>query len=169
MRAREFIALQIGRQRWVADSALQGLTEEQLNWTPPGETNTIGTILLHVTGTDDRFVNVLARGGQAVWERDNWAERVGFPGIPGRAGFWAEANAHPFALSPLLAYQAAVRASLDEYVAALTDEELSRTMQALGSEQPIAAILGLVVVHQAHHFGEIAALKGAQGVKGLPF
>lgn len=169
MQMKEFIAAQIGTQRWIADSVLRDLTEEQLNWSPPGATNTIATILLHVTGTDDTFVNVRARGGATVWESGNWSERVGFPGIPGRAGYWAEANDHAFALAPLLEYMAAVRASLDDYVATLTDEELSRMVQALGNEQPIAAVLALVVVHAAGHFGEIAALKGAQGAKGLPF
>ena len=75
MRAGDFIALQIGRQRWLADSVLQDLTEEQLNWSPPGATNTIATILLHVTGTDDTFINVLAQGRQTVWESGNWSER----------------------------------------------------------------------------------------------
>lgn len=169
MQAGDFIALQIGRQRWLADSVLQGLTDEQLNWSPPGATNTIATILLHVTGTDDTFINVLAQGQPTVWERGNWSERIGFPGFPGRAGLWDEANAHTFTLAPLVEYQAAVRASIDAYLATLTGEELARTVQALGSEQPIAAVLGLVVIHEAHHFGEIAALKGAQGIRGLPF
>ncbi len=169
MQTKDFIAKQIGSQRWIADSVMQDMTEEHLNWSPPGTANSIATILLHVTGTDDTFVNVRALGRATVWESGNWSERIGIAGTPGRGGYWDEANAATFALAPVLEYVAAVRASVDEYVASLTDEELSRLVQGIGGEQPMAAVIALIIVHAAGHFGEIAALKGAQGAKGLPF
>jgi hypothetical protein len=58
---------------------------------------------------------------------------------------------------------------VDEYIATLTDEELARKVQSIGGEQPIASVLALIVIHAAGHYGEVAALKGAQGGKGLPF
>jgi hypothetical protein len=169
MQTRDFIISSIGRQRWIADSVVQDLTEEQLNWSPPGTANSIATILLHVTGTDDTFINMRALGRPTVWESGNWSERIGIAGTPGRGGYWDEANAATFALAPILEYVTAVRASVDEYVGSLTDDELSRLVQSIGGEQPMAAVIGLIIVHAAGHFGEIAALKGAQGAKGLPF
>ena len=169
MQTKEFISKQIGLQRWIADSVLQDLTEEQLNWSPPGTANSIATILLHVTGTDDRFVNMRALGRATIWESGNWSERVGLPQPPGQAGYWDEANAKTFELAALKDYVEAVRGVIDEYVATLTDEELSRPVQGIGGEQPMAAVIGLIIVHAAGHYGEIAALKGAQGAKGLPF
>jgi uncharacterized damage-inducible protein DinB len=169
MHAKDFIATQIGTQRWIADAVLKNLTEEQLNWSPPGTANKIATILIHVTGTDDRFINMRARGQATVWDSGNWSERIGLPQPPGMAGYWDEANTSTFPLSPVLEYVAAVRASVDDYVASLTDEELARTVQAIGGEQPIAAVLALLIVHASGHYGEVAALKGAQGAKGLPF
>src|SRR3954447_7068100 len=62
MHAKDFITASIGRQRWIADAVMQDLTEEQLNWSPPGLANKIATILVHVTGTDDRFINMRALG-----------------------------------------------------------------------------------------------------------
>jgi hypothetical protein len=148
---------------------MQDLTEEELNWSPPGTANKIATILVHVTGTDDRFINLRALGKPTVWESGNWSERIGLPQPPGAGGYWAEANARNFSLDAVRGYIAAVRASVDEYVAALTDEELARMVQSIGGEQPISAVLALIVVHAAGHYGEVAALKGAQGAQGLPF
>lgn len=169
MDAKDFLQKQIGIQRALADAVIGGVTEEQANCTPPGTCNTIAAILLHVAGTDDAFTHARAQGKPLLWESGNWAERVGFPMPPGRAGYWAEANAATLSLAPILEYQAAMRAALDAYVATVTDDELARTMPSPFGEQPLYGILGLMVVHASSHFGEIAALKGAQGLKGLPF
>ena len=169
MDAKAFLQKQIGIQRALADAVIGGVTEEQANSAPPGTCNTIATILLHVTGTDDAFIHMRALAQPLLWESGNWAARVGFPMPPGRAGFWAEANAATLALAPILEYQAAMRAALDEYVAGATDDELARLVPSPFGEQPLYGVLGLLVVHASSHFGEIAALKGAQGLKGLPF
>jgi hypothetical protein len=169
MDAKTFLQGQIVTQRRVADAVLGGLTQEQMDWTPPGTANRIGTILLHLNGTDDAFINARALGRPRLWESGSWAERIGLPEPPGRAGYWDEANRTSLPLGPVLEYQAAVRAALDASMAELSDEELARLVPSPFGEQPIAGILGLLVVHAAGHFGEIAALKGAQGAKGLPF
>jgi DinB superfamily len=170
MHAKDFIATSIGRQRWIADAVMQDLTEEQLNWSPPGLANKIATILIHVTGTDGRFINLRALGKPTIWESGNWSEQLGLSQPPGGGGgSWEDANASNFSLDAVRGYITAVRASVDDYVAALTDEELARTVQSIGGEQPISAVLALLIVHAAGHYGEVAALKGTQGAKGLPF
>ena len=63
----------------------------------------------------------------------------------------------------------AVRAETDAYLAGLTPEELDRKVTTFMGELPVGAVLALFIGHQAHHLGEVSALKGAQGVKGLPF
>ena len=169
MDAKVFLQKQIGIQRALADAVIGGVTEEQANGASPGTCNTIATILLHVSGTDDAFVHARAQGKPLLWESGEWAGRIGLPMPPGRAGYWAEANAATLPLAAILEYQAAMRAALDEYVAGATDEDLARTMPSPFGEQPLYGVLGLLVVHASLHFGEIAALKGAQGLKGLPF
>ena len=69
----------------------------------------------------------------------------------------------------LLDYAAAVGAATDNYIATLTTKELDRLVPIMGQEWPVADVLALLVVHASGHLGEIAALKGIQGVKGLPF
>ena len=56
-------------------------------------------------------------------------------------------------------------------MAGLTPADLERKVDTgFIGEQTIAFVLGNIGVwHVAEHNGEIAALKGAQGLKGLPF
>jgi hypothetical protein len=117
MHAKDFIAASINRQRWVADAVLQDLTEEQLNWSPPGLANKIATILIHVTGTDDRFINMRARGQATVWESGSWSQHLGIALPPGGGGgSWEEANASNFSLEAVRGYITAVRSSVDDYI-----------------------------------------------------
>lgn len=167
--AKAFLQRQITIQRGIADAVLGDVTQAQLDWATPGTTNRIGTILLHVAGTDDAFIHARVLGRPRLWEGGNWAARVGLPQPPGRGGFWAEANAATLPLGPILEYQAAVRAAFDALVAGMDDAMLARTAPTPFGEQPFSGVLGLLVVHAAGHFGEIAALKGAQGARGLPF
>ena len=68
-------------------------------------------------------------------------------------------------------YAKAVYAATDAYVAGLPDAALARKIDTgFIGEQTVAFILSNIVAwHVAEHGGEIAALKGVQGLKGLPF
>ena len=74
-----------------------------------------------------------------------------------------------FSLAALQAYEQAVLATTETYLAALIPTDLDRTVAFIGGERPVADVLANLVVHSMGHAGEIAALKGMQGVKGLPF
>ena len=104
-----------------------------------------------------------------VWETGGWSERIGLPLPPGRGAGWEEARGTALALAPVLDYQRVVYAATDTYLANLSAEELDRQVSFIGGEQPVAQILTMLVVHTMLHSGEIAALKGLQGAKGLPF
>jgi hypothetical protein len=68
-------------------------------------------------------------------------------------------------------YAEAVFAATDAYLADLPDAGLDRKIQgATGGEYTLGwGIAILLGQHGAQHSGEIAALKGVQGLKGLPF
>jgi uncharacterized damage-inducible protein DinB len=69
----------------------------------------------------------------------------------------------------LKAYQVVVRVELDFYLDALTPEELDRRVKFWTESDPVAAVLALLFGHWTLHLGEMAALKGVFGSKGLPF
>jgi hypothetical protein len=63
-----------------------------------------------------------------------------------------------------------VQASVDGYLAGLPDSDLSRKISGPFGEQTVEwVIVTLLGTHLPQHAGEIAALKGVQGLKGLPF
>jgi hypothetical protein len=68
-------------------------------------------------------------------------------------------------------YAKAVYAATDAYVASLGPADLERKVDTgFVGEQTVGYVLGNICVgHVAEHNGEIAALKGVQGLKGLPF
>lgn len=73
------------------------------------------------------------------------------------------------AVAPVLEYAAAVHSATHDYLARLTEDELDRRVDFFGRENSVADVLTGFVSHTACHAGEIAAVKGAQGLQGLPF
>ena len=83
---------------------------------------------------------------------------------------WSRA-AKKMNLAAFREYAKAVYAATDAYVASLAEAELDRKLDTgFIGEQTVAFVLSNVLAwHAAEHNGEIAALKGAFGLKGLPF
>jgi hypothetical protein len=64
----------------------------------------------------------------------------------------------------------AVYANTDAYLATLSDADLERKIQGPAGETTLGWFLTTILAtHFPGHAGEIAALKGVQGMKGLPF
>lgn len=165
-----YIQQQIAGARRLFDAAMQNTTDEQLNWQPPAATvNPISVTALHVLGSEDAFIQQILLGQPRLWDSGGWASKIGVAEPPGRGGGWDEVRNATIAVDAVLAYQAALRAATDAYLAALTAEELERPVHVMGSERPAATILILLAHHACSHAGEIATVKGMQGIKGLPF
>jgi uncharacterized damage-inducible protein DinB len=169
MDAADFIRRQIAAVRRQVGAVLRDTTDEQLNWVPPGTANTIGATYLHLLTSEDGYVQAVILGRPRVWETGNWSETIGLSAPPGRGRNWDEIRSMAFSLAALQAYEQAVHATTETYLAALIPTELDRTVAFIGGERPVADVLASLVVHSMGHAGEIAALKGMQGVKGLPF
>jgi len=132
--------------------------------------NPILPIYAHVVFGLDSMTNQVAAGGEPLLLSGNWAERTGIA----RPSFfqtpeWSEAQ---YRLDGLRQYSDAVFASLNAYLDRATDADLDREFSSpLGGQQTTVGrfLGGLGIVHLSAHSGEIAALKGVQGLKGLPF
>jgi hypothetical protein len=70
-------------------------------------------------------------------------------------------------------YSKAVFAESEEYVASLTDEDLEKDVDmsamGMGKRKVYDFITNLISGHAYSIMGEIAVLKGIQGLKGYPF
>jgi hypothetical protein len=169
MDAREFIQIQIAAARRFNDSVMQDLADDPFNWCPPGTANPISSTFLHIVAGEDLFIQTLLQGKPRLWESQGWAARIGVQATPGRGQGWDEVRNACIPLGPLLEYQVAVRAATDAYLTTLSASELERLADFPGGARRVAEVLAILAVHILGHSGEIAAIKGTQGLKGLPF
>jgi hypothetical protein len=164
----EFIQKQYTWVKKQFDGVMQDTTEEQINWTPPGTANSIGVTLLHVAGTLDNAFQGTLQGKPSVWDSGVWGKKLGLSGLPGRVHGWDEAKSSHLASGPLMEYVNSVFNQVNTCVSGLTPPELDRVVTLYGADRPVSDLLIMQASHALMHTGEIAALKGMQGVKGLP-
>ncbi len=169
MDVKSFILQQVAAAHRLSDTAISGVTQEQFNWVPEGPLNPIKSAYLHAVASEDSFIQKIIMGKASLWDSGNWSAQIGLEMPPGPRGGWEEARAATLAVSPVLAYAEAVCEATNTYLATLTEDELDRSISLWGRESTVAVTLALLVTHLAGHAGEIAAVKGMQGVKGLPF
>lgn len=169
MDIRDYIRYQFEFGWGQVDSVMEGVTDELFNWQPPGVAHPIKASFLHLVAAEDSFVNRLFQGQPLVWVTGGWSAQIGLPYPPGQGRGWEEVLATPLSLAPILGYRDAVRQSTRAFLAGLTDADLQRPITFVHRERPLAEMLVLAVSHMTGHAGEIAALKGVQGVRGLAF
>lgn len=168
MEANMFARAQLVDVHRMVRAVLRDATDAQLAWQPPGTANSAGAAYLHLLTAEDGFVNRTLRGGPTLWDADGWAARLDVPELP-RLGDWSAVHGRAFTLEALAPYQQAVHAASLAYAEALAPADLDRPVDFLGRTVPLADVLARVTVHTCLHAGEIASLRGAQGVRGLPF
>jgi hypothetical protein len=157
---------QAGMRRMV-EMTLKEMTPDLFNWASPGTANTISATFLHFINVEDNFVQKIIQGKPSVWESENWSQKTGVEKPPSIGEDWSSFKHRAVAIQPSLDYKSAVWAATDAYMAALTNAELDRKVKFAGGERTVAEML-MLANSQAHgHAGEIAALKGVQGAKGL--
>ncbi len=169
MEVKEYIQKQLAQAHSLCDGVLAGLTDDQLNWVPPGTANTISATVMHIVGGEDSYIQGFIQGKPRLFDEGGWAARIGVSAPPRPGQPWDEYKTNKLSLAPILAYQQEVRAATDRYLAQLTPEQLDRKVNFAGRERTVGEVLTMLVGHIASHSGEVAALKGVQGAKGLPF
>ena len=146
--------------------------EELLNRNPPDATITsIASIYAHIVFGEDAIIRALFQGKPVLYQDQGWASKTGvpFPGFPPTISpEWAATV--KMDLPAFQAYARAVFAAEDAYLAGVSGAEFGRKVTGPFGEQTIGSVLVNVLgTHAAQHAGEIAALRGVQGLKGLPF
>jgi hypothetical protein len=151
---------------------LSDCDSELLNRTLPDATiGSIASIYAHIVFGEDAFVQSRFQGKPTIYQSGDWEKKTGvsFPGIPPAiTPEWARALRMD--LPTFQEYAETVFAATDSYLANLPDSELERKIQGVLGEYTVGwGIAILLCQHEAEHSGEIAALKGVQGLKGLPY
>lgn len=144
--------------------SVDGMDDAQYNFTPPGTANSVAHSHAHVISSLDFFVNGILRGQQPSWSA--FAAEHGLPANP--LELWKHDGQVP--LAPMIEYQKRTLDDVLAYVSTLTESDLDREVDTrFFGKQTVAFVLQLAGMHTAGHAGDISAVKGFQGLKGLPF
>jgi hypothetical protein len=152
------------------EQTLDELDHEQLHQRLPGSTlQPIAAIYVHSVINEDSFVNRKLRGQATIFENGGWRERLGFEMGDGmQSDEWA-AGVRIHDLGLFRDYARQVYASTDDYLASLSEADLDRVIETGAGDMSLGKFLSIVPPHAIFHGGEICALKGCMGGKGLPF
>ncbi len=171
----EALKEQINMTRFVVDSTMKDVTQEDCMKAVSGTAHPIGATYAHTVQSEDFILSMMIRGTTPLM-MGPFAGKTGAsePPPPPTATAdqilaWAKSVEIDF--PALKEYEKAVRAATDEYLASASDEELSRKVDfgQLGPT-PVSVVLGLAtIVHPSNHVGEISALKGIFEKTGYGF
>jgi hypothetical protein len=157
--------------RGILDQQMATCTPEAWTHRLPGSSiESIGSIFAHTVYSEDVTVNGMILGKQTIWHSDNWDATTGLslPKMSTQSPAWASLE---FDMNHLKEYGNEVKANTEKFFQSLPNADLDRKLNTgFAGEQSVAWAINLLVDwHVANHSGEIAALFGAQGMRGLPF
>ena len=156
----------------LVDRCLEGMTTEQVHWVPPGTAHSVAATYGHTAVEEDWLIQHFLQGKPTL-AQGSWAGKTGLSALP-PGGDWS-GWARDLRIEPaiLQEYAHAVYGATEAYLAGLKPEDLDRSMEMPfpGSPpQSLHHVLTQVLIgHVNNHIGEIAAIKGVQGLKGYPF
>lgn len=172
MNAQEAVRGQLAFWHGTMQNMMNDCDDEKLHRILPGSTcHSIAAIYAHVVVGEDVILNGMLQGKAPIFQEGGWEAKTGvpFPGIPPmQSDEWAAKV--KMDLPAFQEYATQVFAATDAWLASATDEQLAQKRQSPFGEQTVGFLVAnLLGTHVPQHAGEIAALKGVQGLKGLPF
>jgi hypothetical protein len=169
MRAQDLIRAQFKQAHSVVEGVIEDCSPETLTKVVDGNVGSLSAIYAHSVFDEDGWI-AGASGGTTVWESDGWSAKLGLqmPG-PMQTEEWARSGPD-YNHTAFREYAQAVYAQTDEFVAGLSDDALDAEVDSpFGKVSQGINVGSLALWHTMSHQGEMAAIKGVQGLKGLPF
>ena len=156
-----------GRIPPLVDSAVEGLSVEELTASPEPGANTIGWLAWHLARVQDHHVAELLDTEQ-VWVERDWAERVGVTPDPDNIGYGHD-RAQMEAIRPdgpevLVDYLDAVWSRTRTMLSSLGESDLSRVVDRRW-DPPVTMGVRLVSIadDSLQHAGQAAYVRGLLG------
>ena len=180
------------------EQLVSDLTQEQVDWLPPGNANPIGSLYWHIVAYSDQVLHEwcmapfrqvtyeewfeakrakheLGMGQAPLRHSAGWQEKVviALPPENPEDPYWdvrAMREGLRVDLPALHDYARATAQTLQSWVASLTLEDLERMIPTPIGDHSLGQFLEIFIIgHINTHCGEISALKGCQGLKGYPW
>jgi hypothetical protein len=160
-----------GRIIEILERALDGLTEEDLNWQPKPDCNGMGWLAWHLTRVqDDHFASLM--GEEQLWIKDGWHARFNRPADAKDIGFGHTPEQVAAYKSPgaetQLAYSQAVIERSQAYFPTLAKTDLDKELNEPWF-QPLPTVgvrIISVLGDSLEHAGQIAYVRGLYQGKG---
>jgi len=154
----------------IFQQVLDDIDDNALRAVPSGANiQSIQSILAHAVIAEDFIVNgMILKKGMVTNPGLLAGTGVNAPEMPRLTPEWA--GSLDMKLPQFREYANAVFASTEEGVAGMSDEALSAEIEGpFGKHSATAYLVMFALYHLAGHTGEVAAIKGVHGLKGLPF
>ena len=142
----------------------EGIDEAQYNFNPPGTCNSVAKSHVHAASGIDFFLIRMLKGGDMLWP--GFGPAHGLPANPQE--IWGYDGVIP--LAAVKEFSAKAQKVALDYIATLGDADLDREVETqFFGKKSAGWVLQLLGMHTAGHAGDMATVKGMQGLKGLPF
>jgi len=160
-----------GRVPDFLDSMLKGLTQDDLNWQPRHDCNSIGWLAWHLTRQQDAQIASLM-GEEQLWTRDGWYSKFNRAPDPEDSGFGHTPEQVSAFESPdvqtLIDYHCAVLERSKRYFSSLSATDLDRELDEPWF-QPLPTVgvrLISILEDSLLHAGQAAYLRGLRQGRG---
>lgn len=155
----------------IMEQAVANMPAEQLHHRGDGSTiHSIALIYAHTVMSEDWLMNNKLHERASTFERAGLSAKVGIEMVPfGRDTEPWIASIPNVDFGALREYAEQVYAETDDYLATLTEADLDGTVTFIDEISTGDFLSTIIAWHAVHHGGEICALKGVMGGKGLPF
>ncbi len=172
MNSQSAVKQQLGMWHGVVDGMASGCGDA-LNKNIDGATITsIASVYAHTVFSEDFITHGMLQGKTPLYHANGWAQKLGVapssadsPSMRPDWGKDVKMDAAKFK-----EYAKEVYAATDAYLSSVSDSELQqKTQTPIGEQTKEWIVVSLLGTHAPQHAGEIAALMGVQGLKGLPF
>lgn len=166
MDARDLLRRQFRFTHQLIEQTLDDVTPESAAARVQGATiGSIASIYGHAVAAEDAFVAGATENGTTVLHAGDWSNRTGIPvARPFQDEEWAKLAID---LAATREYARSVYEATDQFLATAPDDVIFREVDGPGGK--VMLFPEIALSHTAQHWGEIAALKGVHGLKGLPF
>jgi uncharacterized damage-inducible protein DinB len=142
---------------------LHGLTPAELRWQPTLDSNPILWLAWHMARVEDDWMNERVHGGNGLWRRHGWREKLGFETEGSGFGDTPDdVRAMPdVSIDAVMAYYEAVREAVLNVLDGLTEEDFEKEVpHPRRKNLNLRWVLGHVLVEEAQHLGQIAYVRG---------
>ena len=164
MEAKEVILSSLEQSQRYLTKTLDGLTQEEVGWSPGPECNSIAFIFWHIIRVEDVIVNTVLQSGKELYEADGWQEKLRTPAkelgthyTVGQLQAWSAPK-----LGVLQGYADSVRQKTLAFIKSSPPEKLSEMSKSDRLPGSIGTILCFMSIEIALHVGQIAYLRGLQ-------